>query len=303
MIIIIGKRLYSIVPKFANLRCGLWYNRHFDSSCYFKSTDGHTYHWQFSLSRLNLHVLKTALNNDCIMIVDSTRKGKLFPDSMSKTIPMWCCVMNRVLQHLKFGKANADLKLPTWVHDTEKIQIEESIPGWVELVLKSGVNFSEFIAKFSKPLQCAWISRRTDLDNFISFSTEGLDFIPVILVSASDPDHPLKNASWEYIQGSGDDHETWALSLTPQIFWENKDKILARDVQSGEDCERVVKQILESYRKTTSLSDMQHIYDSSSISQLHINNKDVTENGEVSATQIGICAIFIGSFSNCKLRF
>lgn len=30
----------------------------------------------------------------CI-IVDSTRRGKRFPDSMSKTIPIWTCVLNR----------------------------------------------------------------------------------------------------------------------------------------------------------------------------------------------------------------
>ena len=31
------------------------------------------------------------------MIVDSTRKGKRFPDSMSKTIPFWTCVLNRAI--------------------------------------------------------------------------------------------------------------------------------------------------------------------------------------------------------------
>lgn len=31
------------------------------------------------------------------MIVDSTRKGKRFPDSMSKTIPIWTCVLNRAI--------------------------------------------------------------------------------------------------------------------------------------------------------------------------------------------------------------
>ena len=35
-------------------------------------------------------------------IMVSTRKGKRFPDSMSKTIPMWCCVLNRsIYNHLK----------------------------------------------------------------------------------------------------------------------------------------------------------------------------------------------------------
>jgi len=47
------------VPLFANLRCGLWYlsPRELEfSKCYFKSSDGHTHHWQFNLRRLNLQV-------------------------------------------------------------------------------------------------------------------------------------------------------------------------------------------------------------------------------------------------------
>ena len=36
----------------------------------------------------------------CI-IVDSTRKGKRFPDSMSKTIPIWTCVLNRAIQRYR----------------------------------------------------------------------------------------------------------------------------------------------------------------------------------------------------------
>lgn len=117
---------------------------------------------------------------------------------------MWCCLMNRVLQHLKFGRMSSDLKLPTWVHDTEKVQIEERMPEWIDSVLKSGIDFTEFLELYEKPLQCVWISRRTDLD-FVdsSFSPDELDFIPVFLVSVSDPDHPVKTTSWEYIQGAG----------------------------------------------------------------------------------------------------
>lgn len=33
------------------------------------------------------------------VIVDSTRKGKRFPDSMSKTIPIWTCVLNRAIRN------------------------------------------------------------------------------------------------------------------------------------------------------------------------------------------------------------
>lgn len=34
-------------------------------------------------------------------IVDSTRKGKRFPDSMSKTIPIWTCILNRAIQRYR----------------------------------------------------------------------------------------------------------------------------------------------------------------------------------------------------------
>lgn len=29
--------------------------------------------------------------------MDSTRRGKRFPDSMTKTIPIWTCVLNRAI--------------------------------------------------------------------------------------------------------------------------------------------------------------------------------------------------------------
>ncbi|KAG2383392.1 hypothetical protein C9374_004063 [Naegleria lovaniensis] len=295
-------RLYPTVPKYANLRCGLWYHANFDSTCYFKSTDGHTYHWSFSLSRLNLHVLKTALTSHCIMIVDSTRKGKLFPDSFSKTVPIWCCVMNRVLQLLKYGSMSSELKLPTWVHDTERVQIEERMPEWIDTLLKSGIDFTEFVKLYEKPLQCVWISRRTDLD-FVdsSFSTDELDFIPVFLVSVSDPDHPIKTTSWEYIQGAGDDHETWSLGLTPQLFWEFKDAILSPTVHNGEECEQVIREILANHRKQSSVSNMQHLYDSSSISLLHISkhgDDEASLNPILPSTKLNSCPLSIGHFSN-----
>lgn len=35
------------------------------------------------------------------MIVDSTRRGKRFPDSMSKTLPIWTCVLNRAISQFR----------------------------------------------------------------------------------------------------------------------------------------------------------------------------------------------------------
>lgn len=36
--------------------------------------------------------------------MDATRKGKRFPDSMSKTIPIWTCVLNRAIQRFRSAK-------------------------------------------------------------------------------------------------------------------------------------------------------------------------------------------------------
>jgi tRNA A64-2'-O-ribosylphosphate transferase len=58
-------------PLIANERCGSWYiNPHQKGgSAYFKSTDGHTGVWKFSLRRLNLHLLEIIGENDgCVSI-------------------------------------------------------------------------------------------------------------------------------------------------------------------------------------------------------------------------------------------
>ena len=53
-------------PLIANERCGSWYidPRYKGGSAYFKSTDGHTGVWKFSLRRLNLHLLEIIRQND-----------------------------------------------------------------------------------------------------------------------------------------------------------------------------------------------------------------------------------------------
>jgi tRNA A64-2'-O-ribosylphosphate transferase len=100
----------------ANERCGSWYVHPEikTGAAYFKSTDGHEGEWAFSTRRLNLglldilgehglYVLFTRLMGRdgelklyrCV-IVDSTR-GRSMSDALSKTIPIWCAIMNRLL--------------------------------------------------------------------------------------------------------------------------------------------------------------------------------------------------------------
>ena len=120
---------------FANLRCGVWYvpPELRTGTCYFKSTDGHTGNWGFSLSRLNLQVALAAAHEGRVLIVDSTRSGKRFPDSLSKTVPIWCAVINRALaEDREGGSWDTALHLPPWVPPSERAQIEARLAVWVD---------------------------------------------------------------------------------------------------------------------------------------------------------------------------
>lgn len=234
------------LPKLANLRSGLWYYWKFDGTCYFKSTDGHYNHWNFPLSRLNLHVIQLASQNGGVFIVDATKKGKNYPDALSKTIPIWCCVINRTLA--KFKKNwDTELHLPIWVPKNEASQIEKLIPSFVELFEKSGVDLT-LLSQLEKPLRCLWINPQSTLQEVTLEQMSQWPFIPIICVSASNNEYPEKMHSWTYIPGSGDDYESWGIGLTPQIFWDNVETIL-HEKQTREGCEKAVEKLVSNVSK------------------------------------------------------
>ncbi|KAI3827199.1 hypothetical protein L1987_01271 [Smallanthus sonchifolius] len=268
-------QLWPELPLVANLRCGLWYANKFHSNCYFKSTDGHTNNLSFNTSRLNLHVATLAGiefdDRGGCMIVDSTRKGKRFPDSMSKTIPIWTCVLNRAILNYRdkmnginkpmegvnssaqisdTTKWDPSLHLPIWVPDTEKIRIDSKINEWVEILETSGVDIASISSLLKKPLQPLWISQKTviwlnEVPDYNSW-----DFTPIILISASASSDIYRQKtssefSWNYIAGAGDDEESWARGLTPALFWNDVYDLIS----SGPDvCNQMVANIVEKDR-------------------------------------------------------
>jgi tRNA A64-2'-O-ribosylphosphate transferase len=61
--------------------------------------------------------------------VDSTRRGKRMPDALSKTVPIWCAVINRCVGE---GKRWTDSHLPSQcVSPQEASSIESLIPMFV----------------------------------------------------------------------------------------------------------------------------------------------------------------------------
>eukprot|EP01080_Neovahlkampfia_damariscottae_P010975 gene10975-3682_t len=218
------EKLPKKTKKMANLRCGLWYHQKFDSTCYFKSTDGHAYHWNFSTSRLNLNVVQEIIQNEIVAIVDSTRKGKLLPDSISKTIPIWAYVLNSVINKIGNRNWSFELDLPKGISKNEKSQIEDLIPKFIENFRNCGLDF-ESILLMQKPMKCFFVSPVHQFKEFEE-DVSNLNFHPLILICASDPSFDEKTFSWRYIQGAGDDHQTWGKGLTPELFWKFEDEIL-----------------------------------------------------------------------------
>jgi tRNA A64-2'-O-ribosylphosphate transferase len=224
-------RLASLLslPLVANERCGSWYiPPHLKaSSAYFKSTDGHAGQWSFSTRRLNLHLLELIAGHGGCVIVDSTRRGKRMPDALSKTVPIWCCVMNRVL----FPDGPPDwhgLYVPAGaVGESERSQIEARIGGFVEAFWELRIDVEPLREKVRKPLRPVW---RTGDDELL----EGDDvdggrergFYPVVCCTSSRRVVGAEMSEGGYIQGAGDDTENWACRLTAQMFWENVDELL-----------------------------------------------------------------------------
>lgn len=221
---------YDDLPLLPNMRCGAWYvdpDTSPSQYTYFKSTDGHTNNWSFNLRRPNLHILPLIVQYHGLILVDSTRAGKRMPDAFSKTVPIWCSVINRALalKHpCSFDGWDTALYTPPGVVSTqEHCQIETKLDEWAAELAAS---FYE-IPELQHPLRPVWITPATS--TYPDLSSNALSFYPVVCLSASKQvtdGLERRTAGFTYIQGSGDDHELWSMGLTSNVFWRNRDQLL-----------------------------------------------------------------------------
>ncbi|KAL4943397.1 hypothetical protein BDV06DRAFT_138026 [Aspergillus oleicola] len=230
------------LPLIANERCGSWYIPPDikSGSAYFKSTDGHTGQWDFSFRRLNLQILPLAREHGGCIIVDSTRRGKLMPDALSKTIPIWCAVFNRALFPSETAYHSVELP-PNYLGASEESQIEQRIDGFS---LK--LDLDELRQQLGKPIRVAWANRTyfhpTDL-------SKGKDYNLFVLCSASKRVRGAEISEGGYIQGAGDDSEAWAHGLTPPVFWAHKPTLLST---AEEDLPDVIESLTREHRNQAS---------------------------------------------------
>ncbi|CBY00797.1 hypothetical protein LEMA_P019270.1 [Plenodomus lingam JN3] len=228
------------LPLIANERCGSWYipTTQKAGSVYFKSTDGHMGQWKFSLRRLNLQLLDVVAEKGGAIVVDSTRRGKSMPDALSKTVPIWCAVVNRAV----FGEAVEEGRLyvpPSVVGESERVQMEGRIAGFLKQFREvCKPHIPTLRAKLTKPLRPIWITQASSLP---PAPPSFLDFYPIVLCTASRRVQGAEISENGYVQGAADDHEAWAHGLTPPLFWANKDLLLNT---SEEDAPSVIEKLV-----------------------------------------------------------
>ncbi|KAF2029011.1 tRNA A64-2'-O-ribosylphosphate transferase [Setomelanomma holmii] len=227
------------LPLVANERCGSWYippEKKLDG-VYFKSTDGHMGEWGFSLRRLNLQLLDVVQKYGGAVVVDSTRRGKSMPDALSKTIPIWCTVINRAVFD---AEGQHPLSTPPQaVSQSEHAQIESRIDGRVRQFIDiCKPNIPDLRAKLHKPLRPIWVTQQSSLPEVTPSFTE---FHPIVLCTASRRVHGAEASENGYVQGAADDHEAWSHGLTPAVFWKNRHFLMRT---SEEDATSVIAKLL-----------------------------------------------------------
>lgn len=159
------------------------------------------------------------------------------PDSLSKTVPVWCCVINRAL-FPELTESHGLYVPPAVVSDSEKSQMLSRVPGFVDSLRQLNLDLAGLRAQISKPVRPTWVTQETDLGHY--HDRDGDDenddggriifesFRPVVCCTSSRRirDGEMSGHSG-YVQGAGDDTENWALGLTPPVFWDNAERLLS----------------------------------------------------------------------------
>lgn len=270
-------------PLVANERCGSWYiplDRK-AASAYFKSTDGHTGEWSFSLRRLNIQVLELVGQHDGCVIVDSTRRGKRMPDALSKTIPIWCAIWNALL----FPSPDAPtLHTPhTTVSPSEHAQISALLPTFLASAAALNLPVARLRTALKKPLRPLWVTRDSPLPTPSEDGDAFPDFHPIICCTASRRVPGGEASEGGYVQGAGDDSEGWACGLTAPLFWTHQARLLS----TGEaDLPAVIAELVkESAAKGSGAADAVRV---GPTEWLYVGALDAAKGGEFDA--VVMCA-------------
>jgi tRNA A64-2'-O-ribosylphosphate transferase len=145
------------------------------------------------------------------------------PDALSKTIPIWCSVINRFL----FPDQNDFQQFytpPQVVSESEHAQIAALLPRFLVALQALEISAQIYKSHISKPLRPIWITPDSQLTPTKEVFAE---FHPIICCTVSRRVTGGELSEGGYIQGAGDDTENWAYGLTPAVFWANNGAMLS----------------------------------------------------------------------------
>lgn len=204
-----------------------------------------------------------AASSGIVALVDSTRKGKRFPDAFSRTIPIWASVVNRAVfryRAVKEGQPKPKLDeipeewrrlvMPEWIPESEKRQVAPKLEEFCDLLLSSDAmrpTLEDLASQVTKPLQCFWIcpSTHPSAQENGTHVAEKLE-LPceerhwIVLLCPSDEQELVQDTHIWYIQGAADDEETWAQGLTASLFWKHRDALMEQEDELAEKIQQVV---------------------------------------------------------------
>jgi tRNA A64-2'-O-ribosylphosphate transferase len=221
---------------------------------------------------MNLQFLTTATSasrHNCATLIVDASKSKVFPDSFSRTLPIWCSVLNRLaLAYRKEGAVNDDstfdwdsgLYTPPSISEEEHDVMMNLLPDRVNSALESGVilNPAWLVRILRKPLRCFWIANEgvenleDNLNDFYSkVKTEIRDYTCILCISCSYLSTPIESSTEQtqflYTPGAADDHESWSNGLNPYLFWMYKERILG-ETNSPDETDQLIEIIIEMSR-------------------------------------------------------
>lgn len=173
------------------------------------------------------------------------------PDALSKTVPTWCSVLNRVL-FPDLASSHALVTPAGAVSASEASQIEARLPGFVASFGALAIDPAPLREQLGgKPLRPVWVTPDSEAeaeaeageeeeegaeDGYavaLDLARDGSAFHPVVCCTSSRRVVGVGAEIAEgagYIQGAGDDTENWAMGLTAAVFWRHQDELLAAAV-------------------------------------------------------------------------
>lgn len=159
------------------------------------------------------------------------------PDALLKTVPIWVAVMNRAL-----FPGRPDLHAlqcpppPDNLGGSEVSQIESRLCGFVASFKELQLDLQALTTTLGKPMSIQWaLNGSEDVDQIDTGwqlkLAQDQDCNRLILCTASRRVAGAEISEAGYIQGAGDDSESWARGLTPNLFWTHQEMLLHENTE------------------------------------------------------------------------